>query len=61
MKKYDIKAKFITTVEFPVIKAKSKREAVEKAEILLLTNKDLEESQDHHPIWKVDKLIDYLI
>lgn len=58
IKKYDISVKFITTVEFPVIKAGSKREAVEKAEILLLTNKDLEESQDHLPIWEADKLVD---
>jgi len=58
MKKYDIRAKFMTTVEFPVIKAKSEREAIEKAEILLLTNKDLEELQDHIPIWEADKLVD---
>ncbi len=58
MKKYYIKAKFITTVEFPVIKAKSKREAIEKAEILLLIDKDLEESQNNFPIWEADKLVD---
>lgn len=58
IKKYDVRVKFITMVEFSIIKAKSKREAIEKAEILLLTNKDLEESHDHLPIWEVDKLVD---
>ncbi len=58
MKKYDIRAKFITTVEFPVIKAKNKKEAIEKAELLLLTDKHIEESQDYLPIWEVDSLTD---
>lgn len=58
MKKYAIKAKFITTVDFPTIEAKNKREAVEKAELLLSTDKHLEESQDHLPTWEVDSLID---
>jgi hypothetical protein len=58
MKKYYIKAKFITTVDFPIIEAKSKRGAIEEAEQLLLTDKHLEESQDCLPTWEVDGLID---
>lgn len=58
MKEYDIRAKFITTVDFPIIEAKSKREAIEKAEQLLLTDKHLEESQDSLPIWEVDRYIE---
>ena len=58
MKKYDIKAKFITTVDFPIIEAESEKEAIEKAELLLLTDKHLEESQNCLPIWEVDKPID---
>lgn len=58
MKKYDIKAKFITTVDFPIIEAKSKRDALEKAELLLLTDKHIEESQERLPIWEVATLVD---
>ncbi|MEK7062794.1 MAG: hypothetical protein AAB946_02040 [Patescibacteria group bacterium] len=59
MKKYDIKANFITTVEFPVIKAKNKREAIEKAELLLLQDKHLtEEPNNYPPTWEVDRLVD---
>ena len=58
MKKYNITAKFITTVDFPIIEAKSKREAIEKAELLLLTDKYLEESQDCLPTWEVSLSID---
>ena len=57
MKKYDIRAKFITIVAFPVIEAGNKKEALEKAELLLLTDKHLEESQDNLPTWEVDRLI----
>ena len=58
MKKYDIRAKFITTVEFPVIKARNKREAIEKAELLLLEkNSKVEESVDQLPTWEVDRLV----
>ena len=58
MKKYDIRAKFITTVEFPVIRAKNKREAIEKAELLLLDkNSKVEESMDQLPTWEVDRLV----
>lgn len=59
MKKYAIKAKFTTTVDFPIIEAKNKREAVEKAELLLLDkNSNVDESMDHLPTWEVDSLID---
>lgn len=58
MKKYLIQAKFITTVDFPIIKAKNKEDAIEKAELLLLTDERIEESQDRLPIWEVDCLID---
>lgn len=58
MKKYDIKAKFTTIVDFPIIEAESKKKAIEKAELLLLTDKDIEESQDCLPTWKVNRLID---
>ncbi len=58
MKKYDIKAKFITIVEFPIIEAENKKDAIEKAELLLLTDKNLEESQDNIPSWEAIELID---
>lgn len=55
MKKYYIKAKFVTVVDFPVIEAKNKRDAIEKAEILLLTDRHIEESQDCLPNWQIDR------
>ena len=53
MNKYDIQAKFITTLDFPIIEAESEKEAMEKAELLLLTDKNIEESQDGLPAWDV--------
>jgi len=57
MKKYTIKVKFTTTVDFPIIEAKNKREAIEKAELLLSTDRHLEESQDRFPTWDAEGLI----
>jgi hypothetical protein len=59
MKKYEIRAKFITIVDFPIIEATNKRDAIEKAELLLLTDKNLEESEDDLPIWEIDNFIDH--
>jgi hypothetical protein len=58
IKKYYIKAKFTTTLDFPIIEAKSKSEAIEKAELLLMTDRHIEESQDCDPTWEVDILTD---
>jgi len=58
MEKYYIKAKFITTLDFPIIEAENKGDAIEKAELLLLTDKHIEESYDCLPTWEVSSLID---
>ena len=53
MAQYDIKANFITTIDFPVIKAKNKKEAIEKAEELLYSgNPDIKELYAATPAWK---------